>query len=246
MDRITYGFSVLFCEVLKMLHHYASPRLGLINACRIFSNISERNNTILNPWLQNGWVGEVEVVTFFIFEFPDFKSAVLIYFYERTTQVAVLNWISWKFTWLVRVHPWMNPAVFRNSRPSRTADIGENSPPKPGFWLLFSRYGFFGGINLKTVFGTPFPTERVVFIFVVRRPVPSKMVVPSKNYFSLIVWKLLFFFIGKKVKWKIFKTSMSTKKVVSIFVARRPLPLKTVKFSHKWFLSVFFENTAFF
>ncbi len=41
--------------------------------------------------------------------------------------------ILMKFTWLVRVHSWVNPIVFRNSRPNRTTDMGENVPPKPVF-----------------------------------------------------------------------------------------------------------------
>ncbi len=36
-------------------------------------------------------------------------------------------------------------------------------------------------------------SEKVVFIFVVRRPVPSKMVTGPKNYCLWLLWKLLFF-----------------------------------------------------
>ncbi len=59
------------------------------------------------------------------------------------------------------------------------------------FWLSFSQYGLFWGKNFKTIFGTPFPIERVIFIFV-WRPIPSKMVMHPKNYFSHLFWKILF------------------------------------------------------
>ncbi len=48
----------------------------------LFSDISERNNDYSNTLdFRRGWVGEVGVVTFFVFEIPDFKSAMLIYLY---------------------------------------------------------------------------------------------------------------------------------------------------------------------
>ncbi len=34
--------------------------------------------------------------------------------------------IFMKFTWLVRVHSWVNPIVFGNNRPNRTTDMKEN------------------------------------------------------------------------------------------------------------------------
>ncbi len=47
----------------------------------VFSDILERNNKwLLWPrdfWRR--WVGEVGVVTFFVLEVPDYKSAMLIY-----------------------------------------------------------------------------------------------------------------------------------------------------------------------
>ncbi len=46
--------------------------------------------------------------------------------------------------------------------------------------------------------------------------------VPTQTFnFSLLFWKIVFF-SKKVVKWKIFKTSMATKKVILIFVPRRP------------------------
>ncbi len=36
-----------------------------------------------------------------------------------------------KFSWLMRIHSWVNPIVFGNSRANRTTDMGENVFPKP-------------------------------------------------------------------------------------------------------------------
>ncbi len=130
----------------------------------------------------------------------------------------------------VQVYPRVNPIVFGNKRPNRTADMGENVPPKPVFWLSFSRYGFFCGKSLKTLSGTLFPAEKAIFIFVVRRPVPSKMVMSSlsphqKLFFAIILKNIAFY--KKIIKWKIFKTSTPTKKVIRTFVTKCPPVLKT-------------------
>ncbi len=98
-----------------------------------------------------------------------------------------------KFTWLVRVHSWVNPIVFGNSRPNRTTDTEENVSPKPVFRVYVRRYGVFWEKNLKTVFDTRFPLKKVIFIFLVRRPVPSKKVMHPKNNFSLLSCIILFF-----------------------------------------------------
>ncbi len=102
-----------------------------------------------------------------------------------------------KFTWLVRVHIWANLMFFGNNWSNRTTDIRKNVPPELVLWLSFSQYGVFGGKNFKAVFGIPFPTEKVIYIFVVRHPRLWKMVVPPKNYFSRLFWKILFFFFWK-------------------------------------------------
>ncbi len=52
-------------------------------------------------------------------------------------------------------------------------------------------------------------------------------------------------FFLKIVWWKIFKISFPTKKVISIFVTRRPLPLKTAISSTRRFFTFFSENIAF-
>ncbi len=77
-------------------------------------------------------------------------------------------------------------------------------PLKPQIWgkmchphqfITFKSDGtgfFFLGKNLKSVFGTPCPKKFVIFIFVVRHPVPPKMIMSPKNNFSLLFWKYCF------------------------------------------------------
>ncbi len=150
--------------------------------------------------------------------------------------------IFMKFTWLVRVHTWMNPIFFGNYRSNTTSDKGDNVTPKLVFWLSFSHYGGFQGKNLKGIFNTPVPIEKVIFIFVVWYPIPEKWSCPTKIIFSrgyFGKYCFVFCFFEKIVTWKIFKTSTPTKKIILIFVARHPLPLKMVMSSHKWFSAIF-------
>ncbi len=79
---------------------------------------------------------------------------------------------------LVHVHSWVNPIVFRNKRPNRTTDMEKMCPQNQFFSFKSNGMGFFWGKYLKTVFGTPFPKKKVIFIFVVRRPDLSKKVIP--------------------------------------------------------------------
>ncbi len=67
---------------------------------------------------------------------------------------------------------------------------------------------------------------------------------PQKLFFAVILENIVFF--EKIVKWKIFKTSRPSKKVILIFIARRPpLPRKTVYPPTNSF-SNFSKNSAFF
>ncbi len=79
------------------------------------------------------------------------------------------------------------------------------------------------GKNLKTVFGTPFSTENVIFIFVIRRPVPSEVVRPPKIIFRSYFQTYCFF---EKIFEQRYSNFSAYKKVTLIFVARRPVPLK--------------------
>ncbi len=76
------------------------------------------------------------MVTFFGLKVPDYESAMLIYLYICIRSYDTgrsFDPIFMKFTWLMRVHSWVNPIVFGNNRPNRTTDMGENVPPKPVF-----------------------------------------------------------------------------------------------------------------
>ncbi len=98
----------------------------------IFRDVSEQNNDYSDTLdFKRGWVGEVRVVTFFILEVPDYKSAMIIYFIYISSYDTGRSFdpIFLKFTWLVRVQSWVNPMVFGNNRPNRTTDMGENVPP---------------------------------------------------------------------------------------------------------------------
>ncbi len=64
------------------------------------------------------------------------------------------------------------PYFFENNQSNRTTDMGENVPPKTSFLAVIPPVGVFGGKNLKAVFGTPFPIEKVVPIFVIQHPIP--------------------------------------------------------------------------
>ncbi len=68
------------------------------------------------------------------------------------------------------------------------------------------------------------------------------MGMPPKNYFSLVFWKILFYAKKLLIETKNIQNLISYKKVILIFVVRRPLPLKTVMLFHKWFSTVFSEN----
>ncbi len=112
----------------------------------IFSNISKRKtDTILIPsasewggwrwslfrfggiWLQ---ICNVSIPTNTMFIFFD----IYIYIYKRWNDAGrSFESIFMKFTWLVRVHSWVNPIVLGNNWPNRTTYIGENMPPKSIF-----------------------------------------------------------------------------------------------------------------
>ncbi len=73
---------------------------------------------------------------------------------------------------------------------------------------------------------------------------PQKLLCPTKIIFRNCFGKYCSF--KKVVKWRIFKISFPTKKVLLIFVQRRSLPLKTVMCSNKWFFTIFFRKYCFF
>ncbi len=158
-----------------------------------FRVILKRNNDYSDTLdIRREWEGEV---TFFVLKVPDFKSAVLIYLYVficvrmRHDIGRSFEPIFVQFTWLVRVHTWVNTVVFRNNRPWRTTDMGGKSDPKQVFQLLFSQYGFFwGGKNPKPYSVPHF--GKVILIFVDQHPLSWKMVIHQKLFFMAILEKI--------------------------------------------------------
>ncbi len=148
---------------------------------------------------------------------PDFQFIIII---TVTILVAVLNRFSWNshgryefthgwtqkfffFFWkkLVQYNPW----------------YGGKVPPKLFFRLSFSWYGVFWGKNFKAVFGTPFPIENVIFVFVVRHRIPwKKGHAPQKLFFAVI---LDFFF---NCYMKNIQNLISYKKVYIEFYRQTP------------------------
>ncbi len=114
------------------------------------------------------------------------------------------------------------PCFFGNCWSNRTTDMRKNMPPKQVFWLSFNRYGSFWGKNFKTVFGTPFPVEKVVFIFVIF----WKIVMPQNiNFRSYTYWNFFFFFFffEKSCYMENMQNLISfIKKFILIFVTRHP------------------------
>ncbi len=110
---------------------------------------------------------------------------------------------------------------FGNNRSNRTTDMEENVPPQLVFWLLFSQCGGFWGKNVKAVFGTPFPIEKVIFIFVLQHPIPWKMAMSPKNYLLRLFWKKNFFF-EKNCYMKQIQNLISYNKVYTDFCRQTP------------------------
>ncbi len=104
--------------------------------------------------------------------------------------------------------------------------------PKTGFWAFIQLVSGFWGKNSKIVFGTPFLIKKGYLLFL-----SSDATFPQKwPCFPKIIFRG---YLKKLLSEKYSKTSFPTKKVLLIFVARRPFPLKTVLFSRKRFFVVF-------
>ncbi len=65
---------------------------------------------------------------------------------------------------------------------------GRKGAPKTGFSaFILNDMGFSEGKELKTIFNTLFPTEKIILIFVIRGPISSKMVMPYKKLFFAVM-----------------------------------------------------------
>ncbi len=123
------------------------------------------------------------------------------------------------YGWCGSTHGWT--LLFWNQSAQQNHRYGGKRACMTSFSGLSQTVWSFLGKKLKYLVPY-FPSKNIILIFVVRRPLPSEMIVPPKNNFSLLLRiKENIVFFEKVVKWKIFKTSMPTKKVILIFVARR-------------------------
>ncbi len=150
-----------------------------------------------------------------------------------------------KFACLMRIHPWMNPIVFGNNWPNRTTDMEENVPQNQFFGFYSAGMEFFMEKTYKQYLVPHSPQKRFNSFLESDADFASKRIMSPQKLFFAVILENIFFFFEKIVQWKIFKTSFPTKKVILIFVTRRPLSLKTDMPSRKWFFVVFSENVAF-
>ncbi len=72
----------------------------------------------------------------------------------------------------------IEPLTWRGEVPPKLFFLGFHLTGAGGFW----------GKNFKAVFGN-LSIKKVISIFVVWHPIPWKMVVPLKNYFSWLFWE---------------------------------------------------------
>ncbi len=141
-------------------------------------------------------------------------------------QAAVLNWFSWNsHGWWESTHGWNSLFLETISK--------ENVPPKLVFWLSFSRYGLFWRKKFQNRIRYPIFHKKGHIYFC--RPTPHSLKIghaPLKLFFIDILENIVVFF-EKIVKRKIFETSFPTRKVILIFVTKRPsLPKQSCSFTN--------------
>ncbi len=98
--------------------------------------------------------------------------------------------IFMKFIWLVRVHSWVNTIVWKQSA-LKNRRYGRKCASEASFLGLSQTVCGFLRKKLTNCIQYPISTpptpQKVIFTFVVGRPVPLK------NNFSLLFWKIMFF-----------------------------------------------------
>ncbi len=124
--------------------------------------------------------------------------------------------------------------------------MGENVPSKPVFRVQVRRCSGFKGKNLKTVFGTLFPPKKGYIHFCRPAPAPSKIVMPPKIIFAVILENIVVFFSKKLLNEKYSKLQCLQKKVTLILVVRHPIHSKRSCPPTNVFFTVLSENIAFF
>ncbi len=100
----------------------------------------------------------------------------------------------------------------------------------------------FWGRSLKIVFGTPLPKKKIIFTFVARRSITSKIVMPPKNNFLLLFWGNIVF-LKKQLNEKRVEPQCLPKRLYWFF--RRPRYSKRSCLPQMGF-SQFSKNTPFF
>ncbi len=80
LSKMSQNIIVNFSKILPKIQVPTSKVSCVYLTNFFFSDISERNNDYSDTLdFKREWVGEVAVVTFFVLEVPDFKSAMLIW-----------------------------------------------------------------------------------------------------------------------------------------------------------------------
>ncbi len=116
------------------------------------------------------------------------------YLCTRTYDIeASFELIFRKFVCLMRVHPRVNPIVFVNNRPNRTIVKGENVPSKPVFGFHSAGMEFFMKKNYKQYLVPHLPQKRFDSFLSSNAYLASKMVMPPKLFFEVILENMLFF-----------------------------------------------------
>ncbi len=100
--------------------------------------------------------------------------------------------IFMKFTWLVRVHPWVNPTAFGNNWPNKTTDM-ENVPPKTSFLGLSQTVRCFWGKKWKLYSVPHFPKKRLYSLLSSNVPFPQKWSCPHPQKSQCLQERLYWF-----------------------------------------------------
>ncbi len=141
----------------------------------------------------------------------------------------------------MRVHPLTESIVLGNNRPYRTTDMGENVSPNWFFGFHSAGMGVFEEKTQKHYSAPHFQPKRL-FIIVIRRTVPSKMVMPPKIIFPGYFGKYKLVYYQKKKSIVLFPAfpKISPSRRSSPSAPPRKLPSTYVVTAHCGDQSTFF------
>ncbi len=102
--------------------------------------------------------------------------------------------IFMKCTWLVRVNTWVNPIIFLFFFNNRFNEhwYGRKCALKTGLLAFIQPVWIFWRKNFKAVSRTLFSIKRFYSFLSSDTPIPWKMVMSAKIFFSRLFWKMLF------------------------------------------------------